>query len=871
MNALSINVRGTVQGVGFRPFVYRIATEAGLHGFVRNTPAGVEIRVEGENGFRSFLDRLRREMPPLARIDQMRVRKVRPLFLSEFHIDTTRKGGSTVFAPADLFMCDACRVELQDPSDRRYRYPFINCTDCGPRYTLLFGLPYDREKTTMRVFPMCPDCQTEYESPSSRRFHAEPNACPSCGPELTFIETVDFVAYSASTSSARDVMSPARPDRSVEPHQRGPIPRVLGTVSRHSRNLQAGIHPAGTGCPLKDCGHDGLEPEVRGQPVEGSVSRLSTVSLGEGRGEGDAGQDLGPIERAVARIREGKIVALKSLGGFHLVCDPFQPAAVARLRELKRRSRKPLALMARDATVIEELAYVSADELGILASPQRPIVLLRKKKEIEGLSPGLDTYGIMLPYTPLHALLLQEIPLVVATSANERDGPILKDEGEEIAGTLGGRNSSDLSQVRPKPFEATQRGADPSNRRWAQPSLADCMLTHNRPIANRCDDSVVRVFRGGPLFLRRARGYVPDPLWVPRIRTQRSILALGAELKNTVTLLKDGYLITSQYLGDMKDARNVAYMDEALERFRELFSADPAVVCCDLHPGFTTTRLAERTGKPVIRVQHHIAHVFAVMAEHGLDPHGNYLGVAFDGMGYGDDGCIWGGEFFTLSDCRPPQRWHFRYVPQPGGDLAAREPWRMALSYVRDATGEIPRLGILQDIPEAKIQAVARALEVGINTPLTSSVGRLFDAVAALTAVAPDRMDYEAEAAMRLECAVEPSEREAYSFSVAAEEIDVREMIREILRLREPPGVVAAKFHNTLASVIVRMAEMCRERHGIGRVLLSGGVFLNAPLLERAVATLEEKGFAVHYPRRFSPGDEAISVGQALYAVTQGE
>ena len=736
MNALSIHVKGTVQGVGFRPFVYRIATEEGIEGFVRNTPSGVEIRVEGNNDLQPFLDRLRRELPPLAQIDDMQVRKVRPLLLSGFRIDATSEGSSTVFAPADLFMCDACRAELQDPCDRRYRYPFINCTNCGPRYTLILGLPYDREKTAMRVFPMCPDCRTEYESPSSRRFHAEPNACPSCGPGLTFIDN--------------------------------------------------GIRKSGG------------------------------------------------IERAVERIREGSIVALKSLGGFHLVCDPFQPAAVARLRALKKRSRKPLALMARDATTAEKLACLSPDELRVLASPQRPVVLLRKKKEIAGLSPGLDTYGIMLPYTPLHFLLLQEIPLVVATSANERESPILKDESEEVAG------------------------------------LADCILTHNRPIANRCDDSVVRVFRSAPLFLRRARGYVPDPLWLPGIRKQRSILALGAEMKNTVTLLKDGYLVTSQYLGDMNDLRNLAYMEEALERFRELFSAEPAMVCCDLHPGFTTTRLAERTGKPVIRVQHHIAHVFAVMAEHGLDPHGNYLGVAFDGLGYGDDGCIWGGEFFALNGMRAQQRWHFRYVPQPGGDLAAREPWRMALSYLRDASGEIPRVGILHDIADEKIRAVTRALEVGINAPLTSSVGRLFDAVAALTGIAPTRMDYEAEAAMRLESAVEPSESGVYAFSISGEEIDVRKMIREILRSGEPAEVVAAKFHNTLASTIVRVAEVCWEQHGIARVLLSGGVFLNVVLLEKTVATLEERGFTVHYPRRLSPGDEGISVGQAMYAAALG-
>jgi hydrogenase maturation protein HypF len=364
---------------------------------------------------------------------------------------------------------------------------------------------------------------------------------------------------------------------------------------------------------------------------------------------------------------------------------------------------------------------------------------------------------------------------------------------------------------------------------------------------------------------------VPDPLWLPGIRKQQSILALGAEMKSTISLLKDGYLITSQYLGDMKDLRNLAYMEESLARFRDLFAAEPAMVCCDLHPAFTTTRLAERSRKPVIRVQHHIAHVFAVLAEHGLDPHGAYLGVAFDGMGYGEDGCIWGGELFALGRGRSLQRWHLRYVAQPGGDLAAREPWRMALSHLRDATGEIPMAGTIRDIPADKLDAVARALDVGINVPLTSSVGRLFDAVSALLGVAPDCMDYEAEAAMRLECAADASEKGAYSFSMSGEEIDVREMIREILRSGEPVGVAAAKFHNTLAAIIASVAQLCREKHGIDRVLLSGGVFLNVVLLERTVAMLEEKGFDVHYPRQLSPGDEAVSAGQILYAATQAE
>jgi hydrogenase maturation protein HypF len=337
-------------------------------------------------------------------------------------------------------------------------------------------------------------------------------------------------------------------------------------------------------------------------------------------------------------------------------------------------------------------------------------------------------------------------------------------------------------------------------------------------------------------------------------------------MKNTVTLFKDDYLVTSQYLGDMKDVRNLGYLEEALQSFRDLYCADPEVVCCDLHPKFSTTRLAERFGVPVVRVQHHVAHAFAVMAEHGLDPRESCLGVAFDGMGYGEDGRIWGGEFFVLSDGRPRQRWHFRYVPQPGGDLAAQEPWRMALSYLRDATGGPPGTGVLREIPSETIRAVTHALDLGINAPATSSVGRLFDAVAALAGVAPERVDYEAEAAMRLERAVDPGEMETYAFSISGEEIDVREMIREILRSGEPPEVVAAKFHNTLARIIACVARIAGGKHGIRRVLLSGGVFLNTVLLERTVAALEERGFDVRYPRRFSPGDEAISAGQALYA-----
>ncbi len=732
--ALKIYVGGTVQGVGFRPFVYRIATEEGLCGFVRNGPTGVEIHVEGGGGFRRFLERLRRERPVHARLDEVRTEDTASLNLSAFTIDRTMEGESVVFAPPDLFLCAECAKEILSPKDRRYRYPFTNCTDCGPRYTIITGLPYDRAKTTMRDFVLCAACRSEYESPVDRRYHAEPNACGSCGPRIRFAD-------------------------------------------------------------------------------------------------GDNGREAG-VHEAAAAMREGKVVALKGLGGFHLLCDPLHPRAVARLRELKARSRKPFALMVRDASVLEEFAAFDSDELRVLRSSQRPVTLLRKKREMEGVSPGIDTYGVMLPYTPLHFLLMQEIPLLVATSANLREGPILKSEEEGVR------------------------------------DLADCVLTHDREIAMRCDDSVVKVFRGKPLFLRRARGYVPDPLELKFVPKKSSVLAMGGELKNTVSIVKNGYLITSQYLGDMKDYRNTNYLDEILKHFARLYSFEPSIVACDLHPDFTTTRRAEKSGKPVVRVQHHVAHLFAVMAEHGLDPGGEYFGASFDGMGYGEDGRIWGGEFFLLQGGVPKERLHFRYVPQPGGNLASKEPWRMALAYVLDATGRIGKAGTMRDVPDAKLSAVATAK--GINSPQTSSVGRLFDAVSALTGLAPPAIDFEAEAAMRLEAAADRDAKVPYRFRITESEIDVREMIREILESEEPAGVVAGRFHHTLACIVSESAARCREEHGTKQVLLGGGVFLNALLLEKCVAMLEERGFHIYYPVRFSPGDECISAGQALYAAWNG-
>lgn len=729
--AARIEIRGTVQGVGFRPFVCRLAREMGFCGFVRNTPRGVEICLEGNTEPQIFIDRLRREAPPNSRIHRISIEPLKPNGYASFEIIAASVGEATVFAPPDLFTCERCLAELFSPGDRRYLYPFINCTDCGPRYSIIRALPYERERTTMASFSMCRSCEEEYRDPVSRRFHAEPNACPACGPQIFFAS------------------------------------------------------------------------EGRKEPAS--------------------------VSAAADRIRAGKIVALKGIGGFHLVCDPRNGATVRRLRELKKRETKPLALMAKDIGTVRRIAFVDEDEERILRSASRPIVLLRKKAEIEGISPGLSTLGVMLPYTPLHALLMEEIPLVVATSANLRESPILRAEEEGIG------------------------------------ELCDCVLTHDREIAMRCDDSVLRVVCGKTVFSRRARGYVPEPLERLPGRAPQ-IVALGGELKNTVTVAKDGYLITSQYLGDMKDLRNRQYLEEVISHYLRLYSVEPDLVCCDLHPDFTTTSMAERWGKPVVSVQHHIAHVFAILAEHALDPSEPFVGVAFDGTGYGEDGCVWGGEVFVGDRQGVRREFHLKYLPQQGGDLAVREPWRMALAYVLDAVGEVRRVGTLSLVEERKLWGAERAIRNKAYCPMTSSVGRLFDAVSAIVGVAPLRVDYEAEAAMRLEAVACEDVSDSYPFDIAGPVIDMRRAIAAILEDRDPPPVVSARFHNTVAQAIVSAARTCAAGYGTKRVLLGGGVFLNAFLLERTLRGLEEAGLEVFSSERFSPGDEAISLGQAYFA-----
>jgi hydrogenase maturation protein HypF len=550
----------------------------------------------------------------------------------------------------------------------------------------------------------------------------------------------------------------------------------------------------------------------------------------------------GGIPEAAALVREGRILAVKGLGGFHLVCDPFNRKAVLRLRRIKARETKPLALMARDLATVEKYARVSHAEQRLLRSERRPIVLLKSKKVLPLVAPNLDEVGFMLPYTPLHHLLLEDLGLIVATSSNNKDAPIMKDEGEGIR------------------------------------DLADIVLSHNRPIAMRADDSVAKVAAGEPLFVRRARGYVPHPQSVPdRLRSSHSLIALGGELKNTISVYRNGYVVTSQFLGDLADYRNFGYFEETLAHLRRLFGVRPEAVITDLHPDFRTTRYAAGMGIPHFQVQHHFAHVLAPLLEHGIVPEQKVLGVALDGYGYGDDGTAWGGEFL-LADYHGYERLaRFRPVPLPGGDLAAREPWRMALAYLFEAFGPaIPGLPALRAVRTAKKTAVLDMIRQGVRSPMTSSCGRLFDAVSFLCGTAPERMEYEAEAAMRFEAAARGASGKIYPLdfdrpaSSSPVEVSFAPLIRAVvhdLEKRVPVGRISAGFHDTLACLILRLAEHARERRGTDTVVLAGGVFLNKKLLERTTDRLLRAKFRVLRSVLYSPNDESLSLGQTAWGL----
>ena len=744
-------VRGQVQGVGFRPFVHRLAERFHLGGFVRNVAGGVHLEVEGPPAdLDHFLTNLMTQTPPLARIDSMDSTSIPPQGESTFRIDPSvaDTDGPIMIAP-DLAPCDDCWREFADPSDRRYRYPFLNCTNCGPRLTIITAAPYDRARTTMAEFALCPDCLREYHDPRDRRFHAQPIACPSCGPK---------------------------------------------------------------------------------------------VRLADAQGAQLSQSD--PVAAFADRILQGGIGAIKGVGGYHLVCDARSEPAVLELRRRKHREQKPLALMVADFDSADRLAHVSPAERALLESPRRPIVLLHRRPSGEiapSVAPGQPCLGIMLPPSPLHALLAEavgRVPLVM-TSGNRSDEPIAINE-----------------------TDAQQRLGD----------IADIFLHHNRPIHVRCDDSVTRIVAGEELPLRRSRGDAPCPLPLPRA-CPVPILACGGQLKAVFALGRDRQALLSHHLGDLDHLAAWDAFPRDVRLYEQLFQFRPEVIVHDLHPDAATSRWSEQRarqeGLKRLAVQHHHAHLASCLAEHGLT--GPALGVTFDGTGYGTDGAIWGGEFLVGDDRSFVRAAHLRYVAMPGGEQAIREPWRMAWAHLQDAG--IALHAWADRIDPRSRQTIERMWEGRINCPSTSSMGRLFDALGSLIRLT-DRVSYEGQAAEQLEGLAETaSDTGEYPFAWDNQgstlRIDTRPMIEgiahDIQRHREP-AIIARRFHAGIAVMIAGVCRRLREATGLNDVVLTGGVFLNALLTRLCLARLKAMGFRVFRHRRVPPSDGGLCLGQLAIA-----
>lgn len=739
MKKLRIRLNGTVQGVGFRPFVYRIAKELGLKGYVLNDSFGVEIEVEGKKELLdTFLKRLNEEKPPLARIYSQEIEFTEPAGYTDFEIRESKgEGKKEVLILPDIATCEDCLKELFDPKDRRYLYPFINCTNCGPRFTIIERLPYDRPNTTMKVFEMCPDCRREYEDPLNRRFHAQPNACPVCGP---------------------------------------------------------------------------------------------WVSLYEGNGNLIAEREKA-VELLLEAIREGKIVAVKGVGGFHLICDARKEGSVRTLRERKRRQEKPFAVMFRDLKQVEEYAEPTELEKGLLLSPERPIVLIRRRKDLApSVAPGLERIGAFLPYSPLHHIILRELDFpVVATSGNLSDEPIVKDNDEAL---------EKLSE------------------------FADLILLHNREIRRRCDDSVVKVIGGVPTPIRRSRGYSPLPVRLP-FRLPKRVLAVGGMLKNTFALGMEDRAILSQHVGDVENLTTLEAFEEAVFDLMELYEFEPEVIVCDLHPRYETTRWAEefsqRNGIPLLKIQHHYAHILSCMAENGIE--GKVLGIAWDGTGYGEDGTLWGGEFLVCDYEGYERAFYFRPFRLIGGEKAVKEPRRVALSIFFELFGKggidiaLEKIG---DFSEREVLNLYRMWERGINSPYSSSVGRLFDGVASLLGIR-QVLSYEGQAAMMIEDLYDPGIKDSFPYEIEGDQINWAPMFFSLLEERDR-RIAASKFINTLAQIALDVAHEVGEE----RVCLSGGVMQNDPLVFRIKELLEKSGFKVYTHQRVPPNDGGISLGQLL-------
>jgi len=806
-----IELTGIVQGVGFRPFVYNLAVAHDLRGWVRNTSAGVQVHVEGQpEVLDAFVQGLTTQAPPLARIETISITDRSPNGYKGFTIEeSVRQQGAYQLVSPDVAICPDCLRELLDPDDRRYGYPFTNCTNCGPRFTIIEDIPYDRPNTTMRAFRMCPQCQTEYENPADRRFHAQPNACPVCGPHVWLVGKAGHVVATSvvlNTQGTTKVVTTNRP--------------VVATSVALSAQATTQVVTA--------------DSEV--------------------------------IRRAARLLDDGAILALKGLGGFHLACDATNPDAVRKLRERKHRPFKPFAVMVATLDEVERHCVVTADEAGLLASPPCPIVLLRWREDstiVRDVAPNNRYLGVMLPYTPLHHLLLREVgrPLVM-TSGNLSEEPIAKDNEE-----------------------ALQRLAP----------LADVFLLHNRGIHARYDDSVWLVpAPEPPQPVRRARGYAPQPVRLPFAMGR--ILACGAELKNTFCLTQDRYAFVSQHIGDLENLETLEHFEATVKLYEHLFRAEPAAIACDLHPDYLATRYGEKRaqeqGLPLYRIQHHHAHIASCLADNDWPPAGGpVIGVAMDGTGLGSDGHIWGGEFLVADYRSFERRGHLQYLPLPGGDAGTRNPYRIALAYLQRCLGKVPGLPFLAYVSPDEVEVVQRMVERGINAPLTSSCGRLFDAISALLGVCLEA-SYEAQAAIGLEMiagdVVDASGR-IYPFSVDLEPsrdlsaanhspppyvLRLDELLRAVAQdvaQGRPVPYISAAFHRTMAEMIVHMCQVVREATGLNTAALSGGCFQNRQLLRLSVQALHAQGFQVLLHRQVPCNDGGLSLGQAVIAHSRRE
>jgi hydrogenase maturation protein HypF len=746
---LKIGIQGTVQGIGFRPFVYNLAHAKNLCGHVLNTSAGVDIEIEGESlKLDRFVEAIKSKKPPLAHIAEMRTMPMAVKSDEGFVIKKSASHAKKITSiPPDIGICRDCLKELQTPGDRRYRYPFINCTNCGPRYTIIEDIPYDRPYTSMRNFDMCKACMKEYTDPLNRRFHAQPNACPVCGPQ---------------------------------------------------------------------------------------------VSLWDKDQKPSAASD--PIAETAALLKQGNIVAVKGLGGFHLAADAENSRAVKRLRSRKHREEKPLALMAYDMDRIRGIAHVDAKEEALLTAPSRPIVILVKRLPNSispEVSPQNRNFGVMLPYTPLHYLLLDsDLTALVMTSGNTSQEPISID------------NADAFSRLE---------------------SIADFFLIHNRDIYLRTDDSIVRNIDKKTRMIRHARGYAPSPVYLKNHFPQ--ILACGAETANTVCLTKDKQAFVSQHIGDLTNLDSLNSFEHTISHLKQIFDIDPEIVAYDLHPDYLSTKFAHETGLKKIGVQHHHAHIASCMTEHGIES--PVIGLALDGTGYGTDGRIWGGEILLSLLDRFDRLAHFDYIPMPGGNAAVREPWRMAVSYLHRAFGEglwDLKLPLFEHIEKTKIRFILDMMKKGINCPETSSLGRLFDGVSALLGIRY-RVSYEGQAAVELETTAAASDVKPYPFEFKKEktiyQISTSAIIQAVvddLSKGTHVSAISYRFHITLIRLFADLCKAIRSDTGCPRVVLSGGVFQNAVLLSGLTKTLLENGFKIYSHSKIPTNDGGISFGQAAIA-----